>query len=57
MILQTCQFCGGRLSRWGWYECPEEEVLYTVCIPCLCDDTIGFAAIRVIPKSMEDMEK
>lgn len=48
--MNVCRFCGGKLSRWGWFCDPDEPVVYTCCVPCLCDDSIGFAAIHVVPK-------
>jgi hypothetical protein len=53
----VCKFCGGKLSRYGWFEEPSEPVLYMVCIPCLLDDAIGFAAIQVIPKEAKHEDR
>lgn len=50
MIAASCIRCRSRLSRWGWFACDDEPVLYTVCIPCLCDDAIGFEAMVIVTR-------
>jgi hypothetical protein len=51
--MNVCKFCGGKLSRYGWYACDSEAIVYMVCIPCLLDDNIKFEAIQVVQKEGE----